>query len=240
MRTETPTTTRMAPERRALLAELMARLPHDPAAQVGLHQEFGVELRGTIVVLARQLGLPPIGRDDLDGLAFDACEVMATVARWWDPAKGALPWTYGRDRLRAMLRAWEGLRTVPLPEPDLLGDAQPIVAVADDRPALVVLDRLVRDEAHPVIRRFGEALEQVLVEADRELVLLYAQQLAADDPSPSHTVAALVGRTPDAVRQAFCRARRKLRRLALDEPDFRPLLALPLLAEGRLARREAA
>jgi hypothetical protein len=240
MRTETPTTNRMAPERRAVLAELMARLPDDPAAQVGLHQEFGGELRATLVVLARQLGLPPIGADDLDGLAFDACDVMATVARWWDPAGGALPWTYGRERLKAMLREWEGLRTVPLPEGDLLGDATAVEAAPDDRPALVVLDRLVRDDAHPVLRRFQEALELVLPAGDRELVLLYAQQLGAADPSPSHTVAQLLGRTPDAVRQAYCRSKRKLRRLALDDADFRPLLALPLLTEGRPSRREAA
>jgi hypothetical protein len=240
MRTETPTTNRMAPERRAVLAGLMARLPDDPAAQVGLHQEFGGELRGTLVVLARELGLAPIPGDELDGLAFDACEVMAVVARWWDPAGGALPWTYGRERLKAMLREWEGPRTVPLPDGELLGEVQPVVAVPDDRPALEVLDRLVRDDAHPVVSRFHQALRRTVPVGDHELVLLYAQQLAFADPSPSHTVATLVGRSPDAVRQAFCRARRKLRRLALDDADFRPLLALPLLAEGRPSRQEAA
>lgn len=230
----------MSPERRALLAELMARLPHDPAAEVSLLVAFGDELRGTIVVLARQLGLPPIAPDDLEGLAFDACGVLATVARWWDPDGGALPWTYGRERLRSMLRAWEGVRTVALPEGDVLGAAPSTVAATDDQPALVVLDRLVHHAGHPVLRRFRDALERVLAESDRELVLLYAQQQDAGDPSPSHTVGALVGRSPEAVRQAFSRARRRLRRLALAEADFRPLLSLPLLAEGRPSRREAA
>jgi hypothetical protein len=240
MRTETPTPERMAPERRALLAELMARLPDDPAAQVGLHQEFGDELRRTLRFLARQLGLPAIDDDDLDGLAFDACEVLATVARWWTPDGGALPWNYGRDRLRTMLRTWEGLRTVPLPEGDVLGAAAALCAVHDDGPAIEVLDRLVRDDAHPVLGCFQRALHRAVSLGDHELVLRYAEQLAADDPSPSHTVSALVERSPDAVRQAFCRARRKLRRLALDEADFRPLLALPLLAEDRPSRQEAA
>ena len=235
MRTDDTDTT----ERRALLEELMARLPHDPAAQVSLHEAFGAELRGTLVVLARELAMAPLPDDELDGLAFDACEVLATVARWWDPAKGALPWTYGRERLKAMLRRWEGLRADPLPEGDVLGAAPSTVVFDDDRPALVVLDRLVRDDAHPVLRCFRDALAR-LPERDGELVLLYAQQLDAGDPSPSHTVGVLLERSPEAVRQAFCRARRRLRALALADDAFRPLLALPILAEGRPDRREAA
>jgi hypothetical protein len=230
MRTETPTTITGA--RRALLEELMARLPEDPAAEVGLYEAFGPELRRTLVVLARQLGLPPIPADDLDGLAFDACGVMATVARWWDPTKGALPWTYGKDRLRSMLCSWVGPRTRPLPEGDRLGEATTRPGVGcDDGPAIQVLDRLVRDEAHPVARCFRDALDRVVRAVDHELVLLYAQQLAAGDPSPARTVGALVGRSPTAVRQAFCRARRKLVALALADRAFRALLSLPLLAE---------
>jgi hypothetical protein len=226
MRTETPTT-----DRRALLAEIMSRLPDDPAAEVSLYEAFGAELRGTLVVLARQLGLPPIDPEDLDDLAFDACGVMATVARWWDPTKGALPWTYGKDRLRMLLHTWVGPRTVPLPDGELLGDGPSLTVVSDDGPAIQVLDRLVRDDAHPVARCFRDALEQVVGVGDRELVLLSAQQLASGDPSPAHTVGTLVGRSPDAVRQAFCRARRKLRSLAVAEEPYRPLLTLPLLAE---------
>jgi hypothetical protein len=231
--------TRLGPERRALLAALMARLPEDPAAEVSLFEAFGDELRGTIVVLARRLGMAPLAPDDLDALAFDACAVLATVARWWDPAKGALPWTYGRDRLLAMLRRWEGPRTAPLPSAEVLGAVPAPVTVLDEVPAVAVLDRLVRDGRHPVLMRFHEALGRVVGEADHELVLLYAQQQGGGDPAPSHTVGALVGRSPEAVRQAFSRARRKLRRLALAEPAFRPLLALPLLAETRQGRRAA-
>jgi len=228
----------MGPDRRALLAELMGRLAEDRAAEISLFEAFGDELRGTLVVLARQLGMPALRPDDLDGLALDACEVLATVARWWDPAKGALPWTYGRDRLRSMLRRWEGPRTAPLPEADLLGEAPTLVTGSpDDRPALVVLDGLVDGEVHPVARRFRDALVQVAGPSESELVLLYAQQQAAGDPSPSHTVGAMLERSPEAVRQAFSRARRKLRRLALADDEYRPLLALPLLAErpGRAA-----
>ena len=82
--------------------------------------------------------------------------------------------------------------------------------------------------------RFRDALVAV-APRDAELVLLYAQQQAAGDPSPSHTVGAMLERSPAAVRQSFCRTRRKLRRLALTEPDYRSLLTLPLLADGQAA-----
>lgn len=239
MRTATPSPT-MAPERRAILVELMARLPHDLGAEVGLLEAFGDEIRGTLVVLARTLGMGPIPPDELDGLAFDACGVLAVVARWWDPAGGALPWTYGRQRLLTLLRDWRGAPTVALPEGEVLGAAVPVVAPVDDLPAIEVLDRLVRGDAHPLLALLQEALNAQVGPADRELVLVYLQQLADGDPSPALTVAALVGRSPDAVRQAYCRARRKLRALALGEARFRPLLGLPLLADRRRTGRRAA
>jgi hypothetical protein len=99
----------------------------------------------------------------------------------------------------------------------------------------VVLDHLVRRDGHPVLVTLAEALDTATSARDAEVVLLYLQQQASRDPSPSHTVAMLVGRRPDAVRQAFHRSRRRLRHLALTEPRFRPLLTLPFLAEERAA-----
>lgn len=232
---------RMRPERRVQLDDLMARLPGDAAAEVGLLVHFGDDIARTIRVLARELGLPRLVDDDVDALVVDACEVVAEVAKWWRPDGGALPWVYGRDRLRTMLRRWQGPPTAPLPDGDVLGAVEDgvVVAVADDgRPALVVLDGLLRDDAHPVLRCLQVALERV-APRDAELVLLYAQQQDAGDPSPSHTVGALLERSPDAVRQANSRALRRLRRLALTDAEFRPLLALPLLA-GAPTRHRAA
>jgi hypothetical protein len=100
---------------------------------------------------------------------------------------------------------------------------------------VVVLDRLVRDGRRPALVALREGLAAVVTERDAELVLLYVQQQASGDPSPSHTVARMVGRRPDAVRQAFHRARNRLRRLALTDRRFRPLLALPFLAAEQRA-----
>ena len=74
--------------------------------------------------------------------------------------------------------------------------------------------------------------------ADAELVLRYLQHKAAGDPSPSHTVGDQLGRRPEAVRQAYHRARSRLRRLALADHHFRPLLCLPFLADASEAGRE--
>ena len=237
MRTATPP---MDPGRRALLAGIRAALPDDPAMEVSLYTEFGGELRRALVGLSRRLELPVPDADELDGLTFDACGGLRVVARWWRPDGGALPWVYGRDRLTTMLRHHAGPIQRPLLDRDLVEGAAAPAAAPDDPPAVVVLDRLVRARDEPVVRLFQDALARVVPSRDRELVLLYAQQQAAADPSPSHTVASLVGRQPDAVRQAFSRARRRLRSLAIADDGFRPLLALPLLAGTGPSRGQAA
>ena len=232
MRTDIPS---LDPERRAVLAAIMAELPGDPAMEVALYSEFGAELRRALLALARQHQLPAIADDEFDGLTFDACEVIGTIARWWRPDGGALPWVYGRDRLLALLRHHIGPITRPLPHGELadttVEGATARAVAPDDRPAVRVLDQLIRDDRHPVLRNLADALEAVVSTADAELLLLYLQQQAAGDPSPSHTVGVLTARRPDAVRQAFSRARRRLRKLALTDDHFRALLALPFLAE---------
>jgi hypothetical protein len=225
--------------RRDELARIMAGLADDPAMEVALYQHFGGELRATLVALAREHGLRPPLPDELDGLAFDACTELARIAGSWRPDGGALPWVYGKARLVSLLRRHAGPRTQPLPEgglPDgsVEGATAPAVA-PDDPPAVVVLDRLVRSDGHPVLVALAEALDTATSERDAEVVLLYLQQQASHDPSPSHTVGLLVGRRPDAVRQAFHRSRLRLRRLALTDDRFRPLLALPFLAGERAA-----
>lgn len=227
-----------ATERQALLEKIMAGLADDPAYFAGLHHHFGADIRWSLIGLARRLGLPMPDAGELDGLVLDACTELIDVARWWRPDGGALPWVYGRDRLAALLRRHAGPRTVPLLDADALADdvtngidaAAPAPA-PDDPPAVVVLDRLVRHGQHPVLRLLREGLDRTCRPDNHEVVLLYAEQLSSRDPAPAHTVGSLVGRSPTAVRQVFCRARKRLRALAVADPEFRALLALPFLVD---------
>lgn len=225
----------MDSERRERLEKTMAGLADgDLAMLFALQEHFGPDIRWALTGLARRLDLRVPDRDELDGLVLDACDELAEVARWWRPEGGALPWVYGQERLANLLRRHAGPPTRPLLDDDDLGDGGGGVVVApraDDRPAVLVLDRLVTDDAHPVLVVLREALARVASERDQELALLYLQQQSEDDPSPSHTVGALLELRPDAVRQAFHRARKRLRTLAVTDGRYRPLLALPFLVD---------
>lgn len=237
MRTDTtgtdpaPTTGSLGPEQRAELAATMAAAAAgDAAAPWALLEAFGDRIAACLRSLARADGLRI--DDDLEGLLAEACLELADVAGSWRPDGGALPWTYAAPRLRAMLHRHAGPALVPLPpedraDPRNWGEAAP----GDDDPSLVVLARVADERGEPAVVALRDALGAACSPADGELVLRYLQQKAAGDPSPAHTVGAQLGRRPDAVRQAFRRARTRLRRLALAERRFRPLLALPFLAE---------
>jgi hypothetical protein len=228
------------PQRRAHLDDIMASATDDPAAPWALLAGFGDEIAATLRALARADGLR-IDADELDGLTADACLELVAVARSWRPEGGALPWTYARPRLRSLLHRHAGPVLAPLPpveaaDPRNWGAAAP----ADDDSSLAVLGRVAVDGAVPAVRALHEALAVACAPVDGELVLRYIQHKAAGDPSPSHTVGAQLGRRPDAVRQAYHRARTRLRRLALDDHRFRPLLAFPFLAEQPQSSREQA
>jgi hypothetical protein len=178
-----------------------------------------------------ELRLPPLADDDVDYLVFAACEEIACVANSWRPDGGASPWVYARPRLHNLLREYAGPPTCRFEDGLDWEVVQPAVVGLDDPPAIVVLDRLVRTGDHPVVALLREGLERVASKPeDRELVLRYAEQKAAPDPSPSQTVGAMFEKSPAAVRQRFKRARDRLVALACEDDHFRPLLALPMLA----------
>lgn len=244
MRTDTAGTSpaRMGPERRAQLEAIMASAADDPAAAWALLDTFGEEIGRTLRAIARLDGLAHLGDDELDGLTADACTVIVGVAGSWRPDGGALPWTYARPRLRTLLHHHAGPVLAPLPpvdpaDPRNWGAAAP----PDDESSFVVLRRVAtHGAAEPAVVALHDGLAATCSPADAELVLRYLQHKAAGDPSPSHTVGAQLGRRPEAVRQAYHRARARLRRLALADHHFRPLLCLPFLAEVSEAGRERA
>ena len=246
MRTDTtgtaPERTRRAldPVQRAELADIMAAATDDPAAPWALLAAFGPQIAANLRGLARADGLR-IDADELEGLTADACVEIVAVAGTWRPDGGALPWTYARGRLRALLHRHAGPALAALPEvepadPRNWGQAAP----ADDEPTVAVLGRVAHQGREPAVVALHHALAAACSPADAELVLRYLQHKAAGDPSPSHTVGAQLGRRPDAVRQAYHRSRTRLRRLALADHRYRPLLCLPFLADHPSAGEQAA
>jgi DNA-directed RNA polymerase specialized sigma24 family protein len=219
------------PQRRAELDDIMAAAADDPSAPWDLLNGFGDQIAANLRRLARADGLR-LDADEIEGLTADACLEIVAVARTWRPDGGALPWTYARGRLRALLHRHAGPALAALPDvepadPRNWGAAAP----ADDEPSLAVLGRVAAAAGEPAVVALERALAVICSPADAELVLRYLQHKAAGDPSPSHTVGAQLGRRPDAVRQAYHRARTRLRRLALADHRFRPLLCLPFLAD---------
>jgi hypothetical protein len=140
-----------------------------------------------------------------------------------------------------MLHRHAGAALAPLPpveaaDPRNWGEPAPV----DDEPSLAVLGRVAGQAGEPAVVALHRALAVACSPADGELVLRYLQHKAAGDPSPSHTVGDQLGRRPDAVRQAYHRSRTRLRRLALADHRYRPLLCLPFLADHPAAGAEEA
>ena len=71
-------------------------------------------------------------------------------------------------------------------------------------------------------RKQGPRYQAILLEVGVQAVL--------GDPSPAVTVAADRGMSPDAVRQAVSRTRRRLRHLAEDDERYAVLAELPIAA----------
>ena len=215
--------------RRRDLEVIMAGLAAGDAAMVvALVDRFGGELRRTLIALARTAELRRPPDEELDGLVYDAALAIARVARAWRPDGGALPGVWARQRLLRVL--WEAAG----PPAILVAGLRVEQPAADDLswrgtepPALVVLAGAARRHAGAAL--VEEALTIAVRERDREVLLRHADQVGAGDPSPAVTVGRELGRSPDAVRQAVSRGRRRLRDLAEADSRFRPLLRLPLL-----------
>jgi hypothetical protein len=147
-------------------------------------------------------------RDEVTGLVFDACFVIADRASGWRPG-AAPPWVWARFAIRAEIARAIGHRCVELDD-HRHDDCPPSpVDMAD-------YDELV--ERDPRFASFDEVLRECTSERDRGIVVEYLQQQAGGDPSPAHTVGAMFGLEPPAVRKAFSRAMQKVRRLLGDEP----------------------
>jgi hypothetical protein len=194
----------------AQLDRVMARLADGDMAYVfTLEQGWRGPIASLVRTLLREMGRRDLAgnRDEVAGLVFDACFVIADRAGGWRPG-GAPPWRWARFAIRAEIARAIGHRCVELD--DQRHDEGPQAAPVD----MAEYDALV--ERDPRFASFDAVLRGCTSERDRHIG--YLQQQAAGDPSPSHTVGHMFGLTPDAVRQVFSRTMRKLRKVLDSEP----------------------
>lgn len=216
---------------RARLVDLMAAMAAGEAsATFELAREFSGPLAAVVRVELRRRNIARVDEDELGGLVLDVALALSDVARAWDP-DGALPWHWARHRVRAVVDAWVG-QFADRWDPDRHAPPSALAAAeawSGREPSMLeVLDGLA--DQHPAIALLAEALAVIGSPRDQELLLAYVVQQQAGDPSPSVTLGLLTGRSPDAVRQAVARVRRRLRQLVATEPRYAVLDGLPLVA----------
>jgi len=213
------------------LAEIMGLLAGgDRAAAVMLYNEFGGRMAGGVRRRLRELGIHTPGEQLVADLVMDACFELSDCASGWKPGGGALPWTWARRRIDAMIAKSVGIFTDPLDESvsEWLVDSSASAGCADDLGAAALLDGLAGRDGRVGLLVAAFAAAHVS-ERDRAVTLEYRLQGELGDASPANTVGAEFGLKPDHVRQIVKRTRTRLARLADGDGRFRPLADLPLL-----------
>ena len=218
------------------LVAIMGRLAAgDEAAVVTLYERYGGPIAAAVQRVARQRRRT-LDRDDLDGMVFEVCFELASIAHRWSPDGGALPWVWARFRVANVVDRVLGQWCDPLDDERALAGAPVSAAVgpavgstASQGSMLDALGWLVPDLASA--RLLAEALDHERISPrDRELWLEYAYEKQSGNASPAATVAPVFGMKEVSVRQAARRARQRLVRLAASNERFAPLADLPLLA----------
>lgn len=214
------------------LAVIMRRLAAgDDAAVVTLYERYGGPIAAAVQRVVRQRR-GHIDRDDLDGIVFEVCFELASVAAAWSPDGGALPWVWARRRVANVVDRVLGQWAEPLDEARLgaaVAEPEPAAAWVGEETMLSAFACLVPNLESA--RLLSEALDRARISTrDRELLFEYAYEKHSGNTSPAATVAPEFGMREVTVRQAFRRARQRLLRLAARDERFAPLADLPLLA----------
>jgi hypothetical protein len=214
------------------LTEVMARMAAgDTAALEVLYVDFGNPIRSLIHKELRRLGVRSLDSADVDGLTLDVCTELFRRAASWDPSHGVAPWTWARLRVRAIVGAFVGQFTDPLPEGGP-ADADTPVAPApanDDENVVATFERLAALRNDLRLRLLAEALNRVSRPAQQEILFEVRMQAGQGDPSPAATVARAKALKPEAVRQTCKRLLDRVNDLAATDPYFAPLADLHLL-----------
>lgn len=239
----------MVPIDRDEVARLMAQMAAgDPAGAFALIAAFGGRLAG---VVRRQLfafGRRDVASDpaEVDYLVQSAAFVLFDRAASWSP-DGALPWTWAERAIRAEVVAYLGHPSVELDQErldagrlDTPAGSGPVRASGGGGPAVpstgapgsATSAREFESLAarFPTVALLDVAIDEVASERDRLIHLEYGIQKRSGDASPSHTVAAQFGLTPQNVRQIDRRVRRRLQALVDADPRFADLRTLGWLA----------
>jgi hypothetical protein len=214
------------------LAVVMRRLAEgDEAAVVTLYERYGGPIAAAVQRVVRQRR-GRIDRDDLDGIVFEVCFELASVAGAWSPEGGALPWVWARRRVANVVDRVLGQWAEPLDEARLAAvgaEREPAAAWVGEGTMLPAFASLVPNLASA--RLLSEALDEARISTrDRELLFEYAYEKHSGNTSPATTVAPEFGMREVSVRQAFRRARQRLLGLAACDERFASLADLPLLA----------
>lgn len=215
-------------DRARLVAIMGAMADGDPTATFDLAREFGGPLAAVVRVELRRRNVFRIEDEELGGLVLDVSLAISDVAASWDPT-GALPWHWARHRVRAVVDHWLGQFADPWDPDRHAPGPSGVQPWSGPEPSMLdVLGHLAGQ--HPAIALLAEALAAVGTTRDQELLMGYVVQQQSGDPSPAVTLGLLTGRSPDAVRQAVARMRRRLRQLVAEDPRYAVLDGLPLVA----------
>ncbi|MCU0272722.1 MAG: hypothetical protein MUE34_05755 [Acidimicrobiales bacterium] len=197
-----------------LLATCMAGMAAGDASLLWTFLDaFGDRLAAVVRGALRDFHREDVARDAdaVHGLVLDVAFVLFDRAHGWRPG-GAAPWHWARAAVRAEVANRIGHRTEVL-DLDRLDrvDREPVTLPASVEGS-AALDRLAA--RHPEVAAFTERLDAVASPRDRQVFAEYLLQQSHGDPSPSHTVAAILGLTPANVRQIVCRVRGRVRSAA--------------------------
>lgn len=210
---------------------LMSRIASGDRAAVFTLAEFhGHRVAATVRRQLRRCGVERIAPEDLHGLVLDACIALIDVAGAWRPG-GAAPWNWAEGRVLNVVAGWVGLHADALDEHERVRAERAVEQPASvlDEAVSETLARLVAEE--PIVGLLMEACSEVRVDEPALCCMLeYRIQQDQGDPSPAHTLAERYGCTPEALRQRVSRNRRRLRRLAADDPRFAAVADLVLVA----------
>ena len=205
---------------RSRVAELMARIVDgDEAAFFMLVSEFDSRVAYIVRQFVIDMGRRDIlaDEDELSGLVTDAWLVIRERAGGWS-ADGAMPWRWAPLAIRHRVSEAVGHRTTPLMEDD--GVEEVAWSPTGDCEDLVLTRLRCGD---PRLALMLTTLKANLSERDYLVVVEYLQQQSFGDPSPSHTVGRLYRVKSDNVRQIYHRARKRMRKLAADDPELESL-----------------